>query len=272
MFINILSNSLKLMKKNLNLTQLVFIFFIIMTLSTPVLATIKMNFKAIPFILIFFILICAIFAGLSFAFKKALDYETNPPKSDNNLGLSPLYFAEFFQGTGFYLKKFLLAGLVVVLLMFIFGFTYDFVLSHYVVIPEKILNANLNEILMNDGKVLEFVNSLSVDEQLKIGKIALFTAGVFSLFGFITMLYPVVLVSEEVNFLKSFWISLKALFKNLPISLLTFFFFNICLTFASILNAGVGHNIIISIIAILLQCYLNVWYLLTLFVYYEEVK
>jgi len=272
MFIEILKDSLKLMKKNLNLTQLVFILFIIMTLATPVLATIKLNLKALPFVLIFFALVCAIFAGLFFAFKKSLDYEINPPKTNNPLELSPLYFAEFFQGTGCYFKKFIFAGVIVVTLFLLFGFSYDYIIHHFVVIPERLLHIDMNTIFSSEAKMLEFVNSLSASEQVQIGKISMLTIVLATIFGFLTMLYPISLVSEEKNFAKSFLISLKYAFKNLPVSFAIFLFFNICLTLTSLLNASVANSIIVSIVAILLQCYLNVWYILTLFIYYEKVK
>ena len=50
------------------------------------------------------------------------------------------------------------------------------------------------------------------------------------------------------------------------------FISNIAISFASFITMASGNNIFISIIAILLQCYLNVVYMLSVFVYYEKVK
>ena len=113
MFIEILKKSFDLMKKNLNLTQLIFIFFIVMTIIAPVLAGLKINIKALPFIILLFCVVCMFFSGLFFAFKKAMEYEKNPPKNDNPFDLSPMYFAEFFQGVGLYFKKFIFAGILI---------------------------------------------------------------------------------------------------------------------------------------------------------------
>ena len=270
MLIEILSKAFNLMKKNMNLTQLVFLFFIIVTLCTPFLATIKLNLKAIPFLIIFFTLLCAFGAGLFYAFKKSLEYDKNPP--ENEFGLSPLYFAELFQGTGCYFKKFLFAGLFFVAISALTALGYDYFLHHYVVIPKALLSANWNEILASDTKIMEFANSLSLEDKAQVGKISMFFLGIYFLFSYITMLYPIILVSKENNFFKSFFVSIKYLFKNLPVSICLFLFFNICLSMTSVLNALFAASIIISIVAILLQCYLSVWYILALFVYYEKVQ
>ncbi len=270
MLLEILSKSLNLMKKNLNLTQLIFIFFIIVTLATPFLSGIKLNLKAIPFIIIFFTFLCAFCAGLFYAFKKSLEYDEKPP--ENEFGLSPLYFAELFQGTGCYFKKFLFAGSFILALIVLLSFGYDYFIHHYVVIPKSLLNINLNEVMSSDAKMIEFANSLSVSDKAQIGKIGILSLGIYFAFSYLITLYPVVLVKKEDNFLKSFWLSIKSLFKNLPVSLCIFLFFNICIGIATMLNATFATSIIVSIVAILLQCYLSVWYILSLFVYYEKVK
>lgn len=270
MFVIIVKEAMALLKKNMNLAQLIFIFYIIATLFAPMVMGVKLNFKAIPMLVLWYALFCSLFAGLFFAFKKALDYKTNPP-NENSLGLSPLYFAEFLQGVGKYTTKFLLAGLIVLFLLLLLGMGYDFVIEHYVVLPQAFHQIS-SDILLSDSKMTEFINSLTLAEQIKLSKLSLFTLGVIALFGVLTMFYPVLLVSNEDNPFKSFIISLKYLFWNLPISLVIFFFFNIAITFASLISFSAGNNIIISIISILLQCYLNVLYILTLFVYYEKAK
>ena len=74
MFIIILKEAAALLRKNLNLAQLVFIFFIIVTLFLPAIVGIKINVKIISVIFAWYALLCAFFAGLFFAFKKAMDY------------------------------------------------------------------------------------------------------------------------------------------------------------------------------------------------------
>ena len=86
------------------------------------------------------------------------------------------------------------------------------------------------------------------------------------------MLYPVTLVNEEENFLKSFLTSLKYSLKDFPVSFFIFLFFNLGIFFATVISSVAVNNILISVLAILLQCYLNVWYILSLFVYYEKIK
>ena len=272
MFIIILKEAAALLRKNLNLAQLVFIFFIIVTLFLPAIVGIKINVKIIPVIFAWYALLCAFFAGLFFAFKKAMDYRTYPPKNENSYGLSPLYFSEFLQGIGMHFYKFLLAGLLVVILLLLLGFGYDYILAHYVVIPESFFKLKSAEILTNDAKMLEFVNSLSLQEQIKISKLSLFTFAVVALWGYITMLYPVALVNEEENFIKSFLTSIKYSLKDFSVSFFIFLFFNIGIFFATLISSVAVNNILISVLAILLQCYLNVWYILSLFVYYEKIK
>ena len=272
MFIDILKEAFKLLKKNLNLTQLIFIFFILLTIVTPAFSVLKLNIKAIPFILLFFAVFCMFLSGLFYAFKKSVDYETNPPKNDNPFDLSPLYFAEFFQGVGMFFVKFLLAGIFILILFILLSIGFDFLIAHYVVIPEKIRLLFTSDIIFNDAKMIDFANSLSQAEKIKLGKLSMAALLGMSFFGFITMLYPVILVVKENNFFKSFFISIKYLFKDIFVSFILFLFFNICLVTASLLNASVANNIIVSVIVILLQCYLNVWYILSLFVYYEKVK
>ncbi|MCQ2958000.1 MAG: hypothetical protein MJ180_03745 [Candidatus Gastranaerophilales bacterium] len=272
MFIEILKDAFKLMRKNLNLTQLIFIFFILITLIAPVFSSLRLNIKAIPFILLFFAVVCMFFAGLFYAFKKSVDYETEPPKNDNTFDLSPLYFAEFFQGVGGYFIKFLFAGIFVTILFILLSMGFDYFVAHYIVIPAKIKFLLRSDIIFNDVKLNEFVTSLTQAEKIKLGKLCLSALSGMFLFGYFTMLYPIILVVKENNFFKSLFISIKYLFKNIPISLILFVFFNTCLLMTSLINASVANNFIVSILVILLQCYLNVWYILSLFVYYEKVK
>ena len=272
MFVDILKEALALLRKNLNLAQLVFIFFIVITLFAPTIIGVKLNIKILPVFLTWYAFLCAFFAGLFFAFKKSIDYETNPPKNENSYGLSPLYFSEFFQGVGLFVKKFLLAGILVLFLLFAFGLAYDYFVSHYVVIPEIISKVNKMDIFLNDSKMLEFINTLSYDDRLKIAKLSLLTFFVVSVYGYLTMLYPVVLVNQEKDFFNSFFVSIKCLAKNLPVSVFIFLFFNVAISLAAFISATAVNNIFVSVIAILIQCYLNVWYILSLFVYYEKIK
>ena len=191
---------------------------------------------------------------------------------DLRLGIPSMYFAEFFQGVGGYIKKFLAAGSIVVVLFLVAGFGYDYFVTHYVVIPKSFSQIVNPELLGNDARMMEFVNSLSIEDTLKMAKLSLLTLFVVSFLGYITMLYPIVLVSSDANFLKDFWISIKALFKNFIVSFMLFFFFNLALCMIALISAASANNIVLTVIAILLQCYFNVLYLLSLFVYYEKVK
>ena len=83
MFTDIIKESMAILKKNPNLVQLFFIFYILITLFTPMLMGVKLNFKAIPMIVLWYALFCSLFAGLFFAFKKSLDYRTEPVKNDS---------------------------------------------------------------------------------------------------------------------------------------------------------------------------------------------
>ena len=272
MFREIIFEATRLMKKNLNLAQIIFILFFIVSIFSPTIIGVKLNFKILPALVLWYALLAAFFAGLFYAFRAAVDYEKEPVKKENELGLSPLYFAEFFQGIGAYIKKFLAAGSIFVFLFLVVGFGYDYFVNHYVVIPKAFSQIATAELLGNDVKMMEFVNSLSSADILKMAKLSLFTLFVVSFLGYITMLYPVVLVSTEDNFLKAFGTSIKALFKNFIVSFMLFFFFNLALSMIAIISAAVANNIILTVLSILLQCYFNVLYLLALFVYYEKVR
>ncbi len=272
MFIDILKEALRLMKKSMNLTQLIFLLFIVITIFAPVLAGVKINIKAIPMIVVFFIFLCSFFAGIFNAFKKALIYDTNPPKSNNPLDLPPLFFAEFFQGAGKYSKTFIFAGFLLLVILAVIITSYSYIVHHFIEIPQKFIDATAAGVLYDNAKTVEFFNSLTPQEITTIGKIGFLVLFDTFLFGYLTLLYPVAIVNEEKNFIVSFLISLKVLLKNIPVSLLIFFYFNILLTFISMLGAIFANNIILSVLCILFQCYLNVWYILSLFVYYEKAK
>lgn len=272
MLIDILKEALRLMKKSMNLTQLIFLFFIVLTIFAPVLAGIKMNIKIIPMVILLFALICAIFAGLFFAFKKALEYDKNPPKQNNPYDLPPLFFAEFFQGIGKYTKTFIFAGLFSLLVLALFIFSYTYIVQHFVSIPQKFIEAVNAGVFYDNVKSYEFINSLSPQETTTLFKIVGLVAADMFLFGYITLLYPVALVNEEKNFFFSFFTALKVLLKNIPISLILFMFFNVLMTIINAMGTIFANNILLSVLCILLQCYLNVWYILSLFVYYEKAK
>ncbi|MCR4881289.1 MAG: hypothetical protein K6A44_04980 [bacterium] len=272
MLIDVLKEALRLMKKNMNLTQLVFLLFILVTIFIPVMAGVKLNVRIIPMVVLFFAVLCAFFAGLFFAFKKSLDYDTNPPKSDNIYDLPPLYFAEFFQGVGKYTKTFIFAGILVLLILFLTILTHNYIIDHYIGIPQSLINAARSGILNDNAQIINLINSLSPSDQTKILKLSSVTLLSMCFFGYITVLYPVILVTEEKNFFISFFESLRILAKNMPISIIIFIFFNLLLTIAGMAGAVFANSIILSVICILLQCYLNVWYILSLFVYYEKTK
>ena len=272
MFFEIIKDATNLMKKNLNLTQLIFILFVITMGFTAVLAHMKINIKIIPMGIIFFALLSATFAGIFFAFKKSLDYEKNPPKTDNPFDLSPLYFSEFLQGVGKFTPKFIYAGLFLLILLSLFALGYKYIVNYFVLIPEKFIELTKSPAIWSQVQIMEFVNTLTEAEQTQLSRFCLTTIGVSSLYGILTMLYPVSLINEEANFFKSFFISIKHLFKNLPISIILFVFFNIAFAFANMLSAMFVSNVIISILALFIQCYLIVLYILSLFVYYEKIK
>ena len=272
MFIDILKESLRLMKKNLNLTQLIFLFFILIMIFLPVIASNKINLRIIPMIIIFYGIICAFFSGIFFAFKKSLEYEKNPPISNNPYDLPPLYFSEFAQGISLYIKKFLPAGIVVIGLLALILLGFNYITDNFIGIPQKFIDAVHSNILFDNTKVTEFFNSLSQEENITIIKLGIFTLFSMCLYGYLVMLYPVSLVSEEKNFLLSFLISLKMLLKNIPLSLALFIFFNIFLAFAKGIGVVFVNSTIMFVISVLLQCYLNTWYILGLFVYYEKTK
>ena len=272
MLIDILKEALRLMKKNLNLTQLIFFFFIILTIFAPVFVGVKINARIIPMLIMFFASICVVLAGIFFAFKKSLEYEISPPKTNNPYDLPPLYFAEFFQGVGKYAKEFLLAGIFVLFILFLTGFCYHLTINHFVEIPQKFIDASSSGIINDNSKLIEFISSLTPKERSCIEKIGIITLGYMMLFGFLTMLYPIALIYEKKNFLISFFISLKKLIKNLPISIVLFLFFNFIIAILGGLSAAFVDNIFISVFCILLQCYLYVWYILALFLYYEKTK
>lgn len=272
MLIDTLKEALRLMKKSMNLTQLIFLLFIVMTIFAPVLAGVKMNIKIIPMIIIFFAVLCAFFAGIFYAFKKALEYDTNPPKKNSPYDLPPLFFAEFFQGIGKYTRTFIFAGLLVLLLLALLILSYNYIVHNFIIIPQKFIEATNAGVLSDNAKMIEFINSLSPQENIALFKLSTLVLFDSVLFGYITVLYPVAIVNEEKNFLLSFFISLKILIKNIPVSLIIFLFFNILLTIISALGAIFSNNILLSVVFILLQCYINVWYILSLFVYYEKAK
>ena len=149
---------------------------------------------------------------------------------------------------------------------------FNYVITHFIVIPPELMQADFKELASNDTLMMNFVNNLSPETQLKISKISLFSMVLFSFFGISTMLYPVALVKSEENFIRTFFTSIKFLFKNIIVSIIIFAFFNICLALTSMLTLGTNGNIFIFFLSLLLQCYLNTWYIFALFVYYEKVK
>lgn len=272
MLVDILKEALRLMKKSMNLTQLIFLLFIVLTIFAPVLAGVKMNVKVIPMLIVFFAFVCAFFAGIFNAFKIALEYDINPPKSSNPYELPPLFFAEFFQGVGKYTKTFIFAGLLVLVILVLILLSYSYIVHYFIEIPQKFIEAASSGVLSDNAKTVEFFNSLTPQEFAALGKISLLVLFDTILFGYITLLYPVAIVNEERNFLSAFFISLKVLLKNIPVSFFIFIFFNAILTVMGAMGAIFAGSIILSVICILLQCYLNVWYILSLFVYYEKAK
>ena len=272
MFFEIIQQSFRLMKKNLNLTQLIFILFVITMGFAAILAHLKMNVKVIPMFIIFFALLNATSAGIFYAFKTSLDYEKNPPKTDNPFELSPLYLSEFLQGVGKYTPKFIFAGLFSLALLILFALGYNYLVEHFALMPEKFMELTKTPTMWSQVQLNEFFASLNETQMEQMSKFSLITLGIFWIYGILTMFYPVSLINEEKNFFKSFFISIKYLFKNIPISIILFVCFNISFAFANVMSAAFASNILISIVALFLQCYLIVLYILSLFVYYEKSK
>ena len=219
-----------------------------------------------------YISFAAFFSGIFYAFKKALEYDTNPPKQNGPYDLPPLFFAEFFQGIGKYAKTFIFAGMFVLLILALIIASYSYIIHSIVEIPQKFMEALNTGVFYDSEKSFEYINSLTPQESIALFKITSLLLLDMMLFGYITLLYPVAIVNEEKNFFSSFFISLKILLKNIPVSFFIFLFFNGLLSFVSFLGAVFASSIILSVICILIQCYLNVWYILSLFVYYEKAK
>ncbi len=285
MFNEILKISYNLLKKNTNLTQHLFLFFLITMFLIPGVVGIK----GMLFFIVFSLFICAFFAGWLNAIKTA--YQAEFPKVDcyvskdndrveiskkSNLNedfiLPPLYFKEFFEGVGQYFLKFLCAGIIYAAIFGIGFYLLNWFIHHYVVIPSAIKNIDINSLsVMTQEEINKLVLSLSQMEKLKILKIAGLISGTFVLGNYVTMLFPIALINSEKNVFYCLFLSLKSLLKNIPLTFFIFVMFNSLLFLLSI-GFSTPQNLILFFISFILYCYLSLFYYIMLFVYYEKTK
>ena len=285
MFNEVLKISYDLLRKITNLTQHLFLFFLITMFLIPNVAGIR----GMLFIIVFFLFVCAFFAGWLNAIKTA--YHAEFPKvdcfvnedndrveisknnnNDTDFILPPLYFKEFFEGVGQYFLKFLLGGIVYVVLFGIILYLVHVFIAHFVVIPQALKVIDINALTtMSQDDLNKIVSSLTTAEQLKVLKIAVLISGSFIFTSYLTMLYPIALINSEKNVFYSLYLSLKSLFKNIPVSILFFIIFS-CLLFVLSMGFSTPQNLIVFFISFLLYCYLSLFYYIVLFVYYEKTK
>ena len=285
MFNEVLKISYDLLKKNTNLTQHLFLFFLITMFVIPNIG----GMKGMLFIIVFSLFVCAFFAGWFNAIKTAYRAEfpqvdcfvnedndrveiSKNKDSDNEFNLPPLYFKEFFEGVGKYFLKFLCGGLVYVVIFGVCFYLLNYFIHHFVVIPPAIKQIDINSLsVMTQDELNKIVLSLNMTEQLKVLKLAGLISGAFMLLGYVTLLFPVVLVNSEKNVFYCLFLSIKSLFKNIPLSFFIYFIFNSLLFLLSI-GFSNPNNLIIFFISFILYCYLSLLYYLSLFVYYEKTK
>lgn len=285
MFNEILKISYDLLKKNTNLTQHLFLFFLITMFVMPSIA----GKTGIIFIAVFFLFICAFLAGWLNAIKIA--YQETFPKidcfvnqdndrveisknnnSDNEFNLPPMYIKEFFEGVGEHSLKFLGGGLVYIAIFGIGFYLINYFIHHFVVIPQVIKNIDINSLsYMTQEELDKIVLTLTQSDKIKIFKIAGLISGTFLLGSYITMLFPIALINSEKNIFSCLFLNIKSLFKNIPLSFFMFILFNGFLFLLS-LGFSTPQNLILFFISFILYCYLSVFYYISLFVYYEKTK
>ena len=285
MFNEILKTSYDLLKKNTNLTQHLFLFFLITMFVIPNVAGIK----GILFIIIFFLFVCAFFAGWFNAIKTAYQAEfptvdcfvnddndrveiSKRINIDNEFNLPPLYFKEFFEGVGQYSLKFICGGLIYAAIFGIVFYLLGYFIHHFVTVPAAIKQIDINSLsVMTQDELNKIVLSLNQVDKLKVLKLAGLISGSFIFLSYITLLFPVALINSEKNVFYCLFLSIKSLFKNIPLSLFIFIIFN-ALLFLLSLGFSTPQNLILFFISFILYCYLSLLYYLALFVYYEKTK
>ncbi|MDD3594537.1 MAG: hypothetical protein PHX18_07915 [Candidatus Gastranaerophilales bacterium] len=272
---DIFITAFQLSKKYMNLMQPFLLFLIILLLFMGNVAAAKSGIvNNIILMILFFFLVVVFMAGWSNAFKAAIEYDKiNELKTpEEREYIPPLFLGDFAEGVGKYFFKFAGAGVFYMILALIFALGMYYIATNMIGIPEAFSKVNLSQITHSEAAFKTFFFSLSDADRLRLAKINLLGFIAAGLFSYLTMLIPVSLVMGRKNFFADILTSIKLLFKKFFVSLNLFLFFNILLFSASVINAAGANNVILSIIGLLLFCFINLYYFMTLFIYYEKAR
>lgn len=272
---DIFITAFQLSRKYMNLMQPFLLFLIILIFFMGSFSAAKSGaLNSIILLVLFFFLFVVFMAGWANSFKAAIEYDKiNELKTiEERDYIPPLFLGDFAEGVGRYFLKFTAAGILYIILAMLFALGLYYAATHMIGIPEAFSRVNLSQVTHSEAAFKTFFLSLSEVDKLRLVKINLLGFVIVSLFSYLTMLIPVALVMERKNFFSDILKSIKVLFKKFFVSLNIFLFFNILLFSASVINAAGANNVLLSIIGLLLFCFVNLYYFMALFIYYEKAR
>ena len=271
--IKTINKAFELLRDNIIIIQpLIFYLLILGFVSRPITLDGTYTHASIFALIVSVLFTAAFLAGWFYIVKLAISmknevYET--PEEKNLAALSLL--KQFFTGVGEYFVPVLFGFLIFVLAFIGFLFLAYKIGLHYIGTPE--LTPQLVKAL-NSGSYKAISDLVSAPESYQSLKTlsywGFYITGLSVIFSFLTMFYAPAVLYDTRNPFKAIFLNFKFLFLNFFGSLIIILFLTFLNTLVSIFNLLSAMNIIFAIISLLLMFLYMSYYVMLVFLYYEE--
>ena len=266
--ISILKKAFKITNNNLILTTPQVLFMILSGVFLKLSGMTDIKGLVLTF-LIFVLMTGAFLAGWFAMVKDAILQEnTEPDTSKTSYNL----LKSFPQGVGEQFINYSVAILLFfILITFVLYGAYQSAL-HFIGIL-GITVSDINNAMVSTDALNKFLNSLTMEQLIKINQWNFMFLGFLSTYMFLIMLWAPEIAYEKSNAFKAFIMSIAKLFKNFFKSLTIFLFAMMLHIITSILTVFSGNNGGMYFVSTLLSIYTIAYIVVLLFLYYErEIK
>lgn len=272
--IKTIQNSFNLLRDNIILVQPLIIYMLIVgILAKPSIITTFPSFPAILLLVCIFLTTTAFLSGWFYINRIAVDhkndtYETPEEKSLASFSL----LKQFFTGVGDYFVPVTFTFIFYIVVLALFSFISYKIGVHFIGKPQLDSETLKHLSTQSYADLYGYFSSKKMTDQhlLNIYNWSIYFSFLSLLFSVLTIFWYPVLFYKTKNPIVSFFSNLKFMFVNFfDVVIIVFFlaFLNIILSF---LNVFANMNIVFSVISLILMLFYMNYYILLVFLYYEE--
>lgn len=264
--------TLDVFKFNTILIQPIFLFMLLSWFFVaPMTETVEFSTAIFVHIILLCALSCALIAGWLNMFNECAKNSDKKYSSEEERSIASFdLFKEFVPGVGSSFLNIFIAFILFTCMVYGVSILIYTVGHHYIGFPASFTPEKLKIAFSSESSMLSFVNALSTVERLQISKWNVLFTLTYGFLTYILMFWPIVIVVKQKNAFVSLFSSIAVILKD-PFTTFTIYLaYSVVFFLISAFNALVGANIILSFIGLLLFIYAFVYFVLMLFLYYEQ--